>query len=93
MVFRDTEEKKSRFKKDWQKTPRGAEGGRRPIGVSPGREGPKSGEPRVFKYFLCYYILFEIVAFEKRLVLKFDTRSCHLGMKAAIPWFPYHINY
>ena len=61
-----------------QETPRQTEGSRRPIGVSPGREGPKSGETQVFKYFLCYHISGKIVAFEKRLVLKFDTRSCNL---------------
>ena len=75
-----------------QATPRETEGGRRPIAVSPSREGPKSGETRVFKYFLCYYIFFEILAFEKRLVLKFNTRSCNLCIKAAIPMLPYNIN-
>jgi hypothetical protein len=59
---------------------------------SPGQEGPKSEAPRAFKYFLWYYILFEKVAPEKRLVLKFDARSCNLCMKATIPWLPYHIS-
>ena len=61
-----------------QETPRETEGGRRPIGISPGRECPKSGETPVFKYFLCYHAADEMVACEKRLVLKFDTRSCDL---------------
>ena len=60
-----------------QATPRETEGGRRPIAVSPSREGPKSGEPQVFKYFLCYHASGEMIAFEKRLILKFDTRSCY----------------
>jgi hypothetical protein len=63
------------------------------MGVSTGREGPKSGEPRGFKYFLCYYILFEKVAYEKRLILKFDPRGCNLRIKATILWLAYHINY
>lgn len=57
---------------------RQTEGIRRPIGVSPGREGPKSGETQVFKYFLCYHLSGKMVAFEKRMVLKFDTRRCSL---------------
>jgi hypothetical protein len=59
--------------------------------VSPGWEGPKSKRPRAFKYFLWYYILVEKVAHVKRLVLKFDARSCALYMKATISWLPYHI--
>ena len=48
-----------------QETPRETEGGRRPIGISPGRECPKSGETPVFKYFLCYHVSDEMVCLRK----------------------------
>ena len=44
-------------------------------------------------YFLCYYIGFEIFAFEKRLGLKLETQSCKPCMQATIPWLPYNFNY
>ena len=58
-----------------QETPRETKDGLRPIGVSLGRGGPKSGETQVFKYFLWYHVSGGIVALEKRMVLKFGKGS------------------
>ena len=62
-------------------------------------ESPQAGKvqnlggPGSLNIFFMLLYVFETVAFEKRLVLKFDTRSCNLCMKATILWLPYHINY